>query len=120
MRLWKQTCFEFEHFTDQELAQTISALDPNSGGHDLPGLVDLIAATRSAGDDIKKVWHGWNPQIRKPELANALWATLHDKIHRTQSDPAADVPSIASVALDAHELAQSFNFGRYVIRAKSD
>lgn len=120
VRLWKQTCFEFEHFTDQELAQTISVLHPNSGGLDLPGLVDLIAAKRSAGVDIKEVWFGWNPQIRKPELANALWPTLRDKIHRAQSDPAADVPPIAAVALDAHDLAQSFNFGRYIIRAKSD
>jgi hypothetical protein len=118
VRVWDGKCFELEHFSDQEIASALQEMHPNCGGLSVEQVTDLVAMTRDAGDDVEWVWLGWNPQPRKPQLADALWPALQAKIKLAELDLGAPVPSIAAVVVEAYNLAQSFNFGHYVIRAK--
>lgn len=120
VHVWAGTCFEFEHFTDEELAKAILQLHSGPAGMTLQALTCAVATVRADGKDIGKVWTGWNPQIRKPRLAEVLWPVLKEKIRLALNHPEVELPPIARVAFEAHELAQSFSFGRYFIKAPPD
>jgi hypothetical protein len=57
VRVWGGKCFEFEHFSDQEIASALQEIHPNCGGLSLEQVFDLVASTRAAGDDVERVWH---------------------------------------------------------------
>ncbi len=77
---WKESCFEFEHFSDRELQGALTALHPNCNGMAPDALEHAISLHRSNRGNIDRVWANWQPQPSKVELAHALWPTLRAKL----------------------------------------
>ena len=69
IRTWSEPCFEFEHFTDPELADAILDIYRGYGAPDRAGLIRALNAQRLARQDIDKVWTNWRPKVSKRALA---------------------------------------------------
>jgi len=100
---WIESCFEFEHFSDSELADGIMS------GHGCDGLtreqlVTALKTARSNRRDIKNVWTNWRPSVSKLSLAKALWPVLKERIERSLED-GSGLPAYANEILDAYSLA---------------
>jgi hypothetical protein len=133
IRVWSEPCYEFAHFTDEELADGIIAVHPTIGGWTRDQLVAALADWRARGKDIKRVWTSgrwdeasqrmtgkWTPEPNKVDLAKALWPTLLRKIQSamvTQDEP---VPPIMQVITDAYHLAQQRRYRSFVITEVPD
>ena len=114
---WRGRCFEYAHFTDDELADAMVRIHPTCGGLNRSDLIARIAATRAGGGDIKKVWNSaWIPRPSKLDLADALWPTLQAKIDYGRFGESEEIPQVAEVVHDAYLLAQQSTYGTYVIR----
>ena len=117
VRRWPASCFEFAHFSDEEIATAITTIHPTCGGLSLPDLIARVAETRMQGADVKRVWDNkWQPKPTKLDLANTLWPTLRQKIDDAASSDAAPMPPVADVVREAYALAQKATYGTYVIR----
>jgi len=114
IRTWSKFCFEFEHFTDEELADAILGVYRGYGAPDRDGLIRALNAQRRAGQDIGKVWTNWRPEVSKTALAKKLWPVLEANI-LDESSP--DAPSIAQVVYEAYLQAQDLRYKSYVLRA---
>lgn len=130
---WSQSCYEFAHFTDDELADAIMAVHMTINGWTRDQLVATLSDWRRRGKDIKRVWESgrwdgqqpaptgrWDYEVSKTELANALWPVLEAKIERCRTDPAAPIPEIAEVIHDAYLIAQRWRYLPFALRAESD
>jgi len=112
---WSESCFEFEHFPDAELAKAILEVYSGYGAPDEAGLIRALNAQRKARQDIGKVWTNWRPpQVSKTALAKKLWPVLEAKV-LDESSP--DVPAIAKVIYEAYLQAQDFRYKSFVLRA---
>jgi hypothetical protein len=122
VRQWPGRCFEYAHFTDEELADAMTEVYATCGSLTRTTLIECIAAVRAAGDDVKVVWdESWLPmKPKKPELADALWPALQRKIDATLRSETAEVPMIAQVVHEAYMLAQETSYGTFVIRAAEE
>lgn len=122
VRQWSGRCFEYAHFTDEELADAMRKVHTTCGGLTQTALIKRIAAVRAAGDDVKVVWdESWLPtKPKKPELADALWPALEYKIDAALRSETAEVPMIAQVVHEAYMLAQETSYGTFVIRAAEE
>ncbi len=84
IRTWgRRRPFEFAHFTDRELADAMLSIAnvPHPRGRDrlINGL--HMQRTRSPAPDVEEVF--WpRSGLRKPDLADALWPVLEEKINR--------------------------------------
>lgn len=116
IRTWSASCYEFAHFSDEELADGIRAVHHTSNGLTYDELITAIKAERDRGKDIKEVWSLWEHKPGKPELAEALWAALKTKIDRCRTDPEAPVPEIVEVVQEAHLIAQRWRYRSFVLR----
>jgi hypothetical protein len=114
IRTWSESCFEFEHFTDDELADVILRIYQGYGAPNHLGLTNALRAQRNARQDIKKVWANWRPEVRKTALATELWPILQAKIRDESANVA---PSIAQVVYDAFLEAQNRRYKQYVLKA---
>jgi hypothetical protein len=115
IRTWSESCFEFEHFKDEELADAILEVYHGYGAPDRAGLIKALNAHRQARQDIGKVWTNWRPtEVSKTELAKRLWPVLEAKI-LDESSP--DAPAIAQVVYEAYLQAQDLRYKSYVLRA---
>lgn len=115
---WPGKCFEFAHFTDEELATSMMSIHPSCGGLTPPELIDRVAAIRASGRDIKDVWdNAWDPKPGKVVLADALWPVLKKKIDGARWSETEEMPPVADVVHEAYLLAQQSSYGSYVIRA---
>ena len=110
IRTWSERCYEYAHFSDEELADGILAVHTTTNGLTREQLIEAIKTERGHGKDIKEVWSQWEHKPGKPELAHALWPTLAAKIERCRTDPAAPVPEIAEVIHDAYLVAQRWRY----------
>ncbi|MDA8381138.1 MAG: hypothetical protein M0020_09995 [Actinomycetota bacterium] len=119
IRTWTERCFEFEHFTDPELADTLLNLHPDCGGLNRDRLIAALAEHRIRRQDIKTLWRRWRPRVQKTELAKRLWPLLRAKLTEAQQDEAQPVPSVAQVIIDAYHSAASRPWGHFVIRGTS-
>ncbi len=117
---WSARCYEFAHFTDQELADGIRAVHDTINGLTPEALVGAIAATRQRGKDIKEVWSRWDYKPSKVALARALWPVLEQKIKRRMSDPDAPTPEIAAVVNEAYLTAQQWRHLSFVLSSAPD
>jgi hypothetical protein len=118
---WPGKCFEYAHFTDDELATAMRAIHPTCGGLTWPALVARISAIRARGSDVKDVWDSaWTPKPTKPALANALWPILKKKIDDAKWSETDEIPRVAEVVHEAYLLAQQSTYGSYVIRAADE
>jgi hypothetical protein len=116
IRTWTASCFEFEHFTDLELADALLAQHPNCGGLDRERLASAIVLHRSNGQDIRRVWTNWTPAVAKKDLAHLLWPTLKAKLDRAASSEHEPVPSVAQALIDAYHEAAQRPRGHFLIR----
>jgi hypothetical protein len=115
IRTWSESCFEFEHFTDDELAKAILEVYRGYGAPDQAGLIKALSAHRANRQDIGKVWTNWRPpEVSKTALAKKLWPVLEAKI---QDESAPHAPTIAKVVYEAYLEAQKFRYWNYVLRA---
>jgi hypothetical protein len=111
---WSEPCFEFEHFTDAELAKAILKVYRGYGAPDEAGLIRALNAQRKNRQDIGKVWTNWRPEVSKTALAKELWPVLEAKI---LDESAPDAPTIAMVVYEAYLQAQDLRYKYYVLRA---
>jgi hypothetical protein len=117
-RQWPGKCFEFAHFTDDELAAAMMTIHPSCGGFTPRALIDRVATIRASGRDIKDVWdHTWVPKSTKVALAEALWPVLKKKIDDARWSETEEMPRVAEVVREAYLLGQQSSYGSYVIRA---
>lgn len=132
IRTWNAKCYEFAHFTDDELADGIMAVHHTIDGWSRAELVAALGWWRGRGD-IKGVWGGgrwdaqakrmtgkWGYQVSKVALADALWPTLEKKIERARADAKAPVPPIAQVINDAYHVAQQWRYPSFILTEASD
>jgi len=120
IRTWSQRCYEYAHFSDEELADGIMAVHTTINGLTREQLIEAIKTERDRGKDIKEVWSQWEHKPGKPELAHALWPTLAAKIEGCRTDPAAPVPEIAEVIHDAYLIAQRWRYLSFVLSEEAN
>jgi hypothetical protein len=118
IKTWDESCYEFAHFTDEELADGIMAVHTTINGLSREQLIQAIATERARRKDIKEVWSQWEYQPGKPELAEALWPILDAKIQLRKIDADAPTPPIAEVIWDAYLTAQEWHYGSYLLSEK--
>lgn len=129
---WTQSCYEFAHFTDEELADGIMAVHNTINGWTREELVAALGYWRSQGSDIKRVWSSgrvneetkqmtgkWEFEVSKVKLAEALWPTMQQKIELCKKDPDAPIPEIVTVILDLHTTAQRWRYRSFMLGASS-
>lgn len=118
VRQWHAKCFEFAHFSDDELADAMIAIHATCGGLDRDSLKTKIAVVRARGLDAEAVWDAdWIPKPSKTQLAKALWPVLAAQIDVVQQDPNAAVPEVVKVVIEGYQLAKRATIGNFVIRA---
>jgi hypothetical protein len=113
---WSASCFEFEHFTDAELAEALRSIHIDCGGLDRANLEGALSAQRLHRQDIKNVWRNWRTPPSKRILADALWPILERKLDAAAEDSSREVPAIAERLLDAFHRAMQRPRGRFVLR----
>jgi hypothetical protein len=117
VKTWSESCFEFAHFTDDELAEALLHVHPHCDGWDKARLVAALRAQRDHGWDIKNAWKNWgSPEPSKKALARELWPVLRSKLDAAASDPTADLPPIAEALISAFREAVQRPHGLFVIR----
>jgi hypothetical protein len=106
--------FEFAHFTDDEIADALFAIDPDGGGLTRQDVVGRLDSFRREGKNISHVWSGWKPSPSKVSLADALWPLLREQIDAT-ADGKHELPEIADVLWSARDWAIEMALVRYVL-----
>ena len=105
IRTWGKLPFEFAHFTDRELANTMISIAKVPYPHGPTRLVNGLhmQRTRSAAPDVGQVF--WpNSGLTKPILADALWPVLENKINDAiQHDRPG--PQVMQACIRAYEMA---------------
>jgi hypothetical protein len=128
IRTWQESCYEFEHFTDDELADGIVAVHQTIGGWSRAELVAALRYWRGRNDDIKRVWTSgrqdpqtrqmtgkWAHEVSKTQLAEALWPVLEQKIDQVKASTTAPVPPIVEIITDAYHLAQQWRYISFLL-----
>jgi antitoxin component HigA of HigAB toxin-antitoxin module len=116
---WSASCYEFAHFTNEELADGIMAVHTTINGLTREQLIEAIAVERGRRKDVKAVWSQWEYKPSKVRLAHALWPTLERKIQQRLADDKAPVPEIAEVVYEAYITAQQWRYRSFVLGADS-
>ena len=130
LRTWDESCYEFAHFSDDELAGAIMEVHSTINGWTRDELLGALKYWRDQKKDIKQVWKSgkwdaalgrpdgeWNYKVSKPKLAEVLWPVLKAKIELAMTDDAAPVPPIARVIMDALQTAQQWRYKSFVLKA---
>lgn len=133
IRTWHESCYEFAHFTDDEVADGIMAVHQTIGGWTRDELVAALGYWRGKKQDIKRVWTSgrwderskkmtgkWEYEVSKVKLAEALWPTLEQKIDQLKADANAPVPPIVGVINDAYHVAQQWRYPSFVLTEAPD
>lgn len=133
IRVWNAPCYEFAHFTDEELADGITTAHETVNGWTRDELIAALSHWRSEGKDIKLVWYRggptaqpnrwtgkWEYEVSKVKLAEALWPTLLRKIRLAMVTEDAPVPPIMQVISDAYHLAQQRRYLSFVLTEVPD
>jgi hypothetical protein len=128
IRTWNAPCYEFAHFTDEELADGLIEAHPTTGEWTREQLIEALAYWRAKGKDIKRVWESgrwieqsrsmtgkWTPEPSKVKLAEALWPVLLRKVQLCMAMKDAPVPPIAAVINDAYHVAQQWRYLSYLL-----
>jgi hypothetical protein len=113
---WSESCFEFEHFSDSELAAALLAVHMDCGGLDHASLEQALAQQRAHGQDIKNVWKNWHREPSKTALAEKLWPVLRDRLDAAATDSSVEPPAIAMRLLAAFRSAVGRPRGRFVLQ----
>ncbi len=118
IKTWGSFPFEFAHFRDDQLADALQSIAgaPHPGGR--LGLIAAIHRERlSASPNIDDVnWRG-RGKISKPELADAMWPTLEQRIQRAIKRGHKG-PPIMQAAVRAYAMATSYRRLNIVLRRR--
>jgi hypothetical protein len=130
LRTWDASCYEFAHFTDEELADAIARIHDTCNGWSRDELVGALAFWRGRSEDIRRVWDSgrwyekqkrpsgeWDYKVSKTKLADALWPVLEQRIDAARSDPDASVPPMVQAVVDAFRTAQNWRYKSFVLTA---
>lgn len=132
IRTWSASCYEFAHFSDEELAEGIMAVHHTINGWTRDQLIAALRYWRSKKKDIKRVWESgrwdeqqkitgkWTYGVSKTKLAKALWPTLKSRIDRFRADESEPVPEIVEVVQDAYHVAQRWRYPSFVLREEDN
>jgi antitoxin component HigA of HigAB toxin-antitoxin module len=133
IRTWDEPCYEFAHFTDEELADAIMAVHETIDGWSRDELVEALGYWRSKQQDFKRVWTSgrwdeqaktvtgkWEYEVSKVKLAEALWPTLVRKIQLCKTMEGAPIPPIVEVVSDAYHLAQQWRYLSFILTEVPD
>ncbi len=125
---WSDSCYEFAHFTDEELAEGIMVVHSTINGWTRDELVAALRYWRDKKKDIKRVWESgrwnerqqgitgkWEYEVSKTELAKALWPTMKAKIDRCRTDANESVPEIVQVVQATYHLAQQWRYPSFIL-----
>lgn len=115
---WSQSCFEFAHFDDEELASAIEAVHRDCNGLAHEELVLALGLHREHGQDIKKVWTTWRRAPSKRDLAQQLWPHLERKISAAETGRSAAFPEVVLRIDMAYQDAGDRPAGRWVLRGR--
>lgn len=131
LRTWDESCYEFAHFSDDELADAIMEVHLTINGWTRDELVGALRHWRAQRKDIKRVWESgkwdatlgrpdgeWEYEVSKTNLAKALWPVLEAKIELAKTDENAPVPPIAGVIADALHTAELWRHKSFVLKAR--
>jgi hypothetical protein len=123
IQTWHEACYEFAHFTDEELADGIIKAHPTIDGWTREQLIEALGYWRAKKKDVKRVWESgrwieqtqsmtgkWTPEPSKVELAKALWSTLEGKIEQLKAGADLPVPPLVQIIYDAYHLAQQWRY----------
>jgi len=110
------TSFEFEHFTDVELAAALKRIHPDRGGLSQAQLRDRLADLRTKRAPIKKLWQQWPHQPSKVTLADALWPAFERRLARAIAGRA-PAPPLAEYVDQAYNTATAARRVHYVLKA---
>ena len=113
---WDAPCFEYAHFTSEELAVALRSIHSDCGGLSDAELVKALDQGRQHGQDIKQVWSSWRGKVSKVRLANVLWPVLAARV-RAASRGEVDAPPIALIAEKAYTMAEQYRHVHVVLRA---
>lgn len=100
--------FERAHFSDEELAEGISAIAQH--GPPRQELLGRLAQSRANKTGLKNVWRDWPapPTPQKPRLALELWPLLRTKIDAAiKANSLGDVP-VAKRLVEVMDLARKY------------
>lgn len=112
---WHESCFEFEHFSDAELANALLSVHADCNGLDRKRLEEALAEQRKHSQDIKNVWRNWRNPPSKRALAESLWPCLRDRLDVAAADSTTEPPPIALRLVDAFRQAMHRPRGRFVL-----
>ena len=128
IRTWDAPCYEFAHFTDEELADGIMAVHDTIDDWTREELVAALGHWRGRGQDIKRVWESgrwdassrtvtgrWKHEVSKTRLAEALWPALLGKIRACMASRDAPVPPIVGVVIEAYRVALHWRDASFVL-----
>jgi len=127
IRTWPQSCYEYTHFSDDELADAIMAVHRTINGWSREELVGALADWRRRGEDIKRVWKSgrwgegqqrpsgkWQYEVSKTDLARALWPVLRSKIDQCRRG-GTPIPPVVQVVRDAYHTAQQWRYLQFAL-----
>ena len=133
IRTWDASCYEFAHFTDEELADGLIEAHPTIDGWTRDQLIEALAYWRMKKKDIKRVWESgrwieqlgsmtgkWKPEPSKVKLAEALWPVLLRKVQLCMAMEDAPVPPLAAVINDAYHVAQRWRYLSFLLTEVPD
>jgi len=112
---WRERCYEFEHFSDAELADALLALHRTCDGLSRAQLIAKFAETRARRQDVKEAWSQWTHKPSKVALAEQLWPLLAAKVERCRTDPDAPAPHIVDLLRTAYHTAQRWRHLSFVL-----
>lgn len=115
IRTWSESCYEFAHFTDEELAGGIMKIHTTINGLARDELVQALSKERGRHRDIRQAWSEWGYEPSKVKLAHALWPILEQKIERAKVDGDVEPPAIAIVVDHAYQIAQRWRYVSFVL-----
>ncbi len=100
--------FERAHFSDEELAEGISAIAQH--GPPPQELLDRLAQSRANKTGLKQVWRDWPapPTPQKPRLALELWPLLRTKIDAAIKANSLDDVPVAKRLFEVMDLARKY------------
>ncbi len=106
IRIWDAPCYEFAHFTNEELADGIIEVHQTIDGWRQDQLVEALGYWRGKKQDIKRVWTSgrwdeqsskaigkWDYEVSKVQLAQALWPTPASEDPIAQGDGRRSYPT---------------------------
>jgi hypothetical protein len=118
IKTWEESCFEFAHFTNEELVQGFRQIDTDSGLLADEKLIDILQTLRNKRNDIKEIWRGWKPQPKKTDLIEVLWPILEKRIKsalKNENSP----PQIAERIDEAWSIAHENRHLQFALRVNT-